>query len=86
VREIELTLYSKPDCHLCEEMEQELQKAARGMAVRVTRVDISKDADLEKKYSMEIPLLTFGGERLARHKADERTLAAKLKKILATAG
>lgn len=86
MREVELTLYSKPDCHLCDEMEDALRKASHGMSVRVRRVDITTDAKLEKLYALEIPLLTHGDERLARHRADERTLAAKLRKIVSAAG
>jgi farnesyl-diphosphate farnesyltransferase len=85
-RELELTLYSKPDCHLCEEMERALENAARGMPVRLRRVDITTDPSLEKLYAMDIPLLTHGEERLARHRADERTLSAKLKKIASARG
>jgi hypothetical protein len=81
VREVELTLYSKPDCPLCDEMEEELSNASRGLPVKVTKVDITGDPELEKKYGLEIPLLTHDGERLARHRADERTLAAKIRKI-----
>lgn len=81
MREVELTLYSKPDCRLCDEMEEELSNASRGLPVKITKVDITGDPELEKKYGLEIPLLTHDGEKLARHRADERTLAAKIRKI-----
>jgi hypothetical protein len=80
--EIQLTLYSKPDCHLCDEMEEVLLNASSGSEIKVTRVDITKDPELEKLYGLDIPLLTHKGKLLAKHKAHEKTLAAKLRKIV----
>ena len=74
-----LSLYSRPGCHLCEELEAELQGLIAGRAVSVTVVDISDDPGLERRYGLRIPVLADGEEELSGYPLDrervERYLA-----------
>ena len=59
----ELILYSRPDCHLCEEAEDLLTDTAPGRAYRV--VDIEGDIGLLDRYGIRVPVLrnpATGGE------------------------
>ncbi len=53
----QLTLYSKPGCHLCEEAADLLRQALQGRDVHVEEVDISRDVDLMQRYSTLIPVI-----------------------------
>jgi hypothetical protein len=64
---ISLTLMSRPDCPLCDEMLAELEALAAGRA-RIRIVDISEDDDLTRKYVFEIPVLLHGDRELSRHR------------------
>ena len=49
----QVTLYTRPDCHLCELAEQMLEEC--GMRWQV--VDIETDLQLLRKYGIRIPVL-----------------------------
>lgn len=56
-----LRLYSRPACHLCERLEEELAPLIAGRA-RLEVIDIDGDIELKKRFGLRIPVLT-GGER-----------------------
>ena len=66
---IELTVYSRPGCHLCDEMLAELEPLVTGRA-RVEVVDISQDAVLSKRFGVLIPVLMHGSGELSRYRLD----------------
>jgi len=72
-----LTLYSRPGCHLCDEMKAVVQRAARSSAapVRIDEIDISTDPDLEARYGVEIPVLLIDGRKAAKYRTTEEDVA-----------
>ena len=70
---IVLTLYSRPDCHLCEELMAEALPLIAGRA-RFDIVDISEDPGLSKKYGLLIPVLAHENEELSRYRLDRSRL------------
>jgi len=73
---IELTIYSRPGCHLCEEMKATIQRAvgASRKPVKIAEIDISGDADLEARYGTEIPILLVNGKKAAKYRVTEQEL------------
>ncbi|MGH9139868.1 MAG: glutaredoxin family protein [Vicinamibacterales bacterium] len=71
-----LTLYSRPGCHLCDEMKAVVQRVATTMAwpVTVEEIDISTDAGLETLYGPEIPVLLVDGRKVAKYRVAEGEL------------
>jgi len=76
---IELTLFSKPECHLCDELMAELLPLISGRA-EVKIVDISQDPELMRRYGLLIPVLKAGDEVLARYRLDAERLAEYLER------
>ena len=78
---IALTLYSRPGCHLCDEMKAVMARVVRDleMAVTIDEVDISTDADLEARYGLEIPVLLIDGRKAAKYRVTEGELARMLR-------
>jgi hypothetical protein len=68
-----LTLMSRPDCGLCDEMLAELESVAAGRA-QIDVVDISDDEKLMHQYLFEIPVLLHGDRELSRHRLDRERL------------
>lgn len=69
----ELLLYSRPDCHLCEQA----ARALESLGVPWREVDIETDPELEREYGLLIPVVyserakkklfyPFGVEQLSR--------------------
>ena len=79
---IALTLYSRPGCHLCEDMKAIVARVADGWpdAVTIEEVDISLDAGLEALYGLEIPVLLVNGRKAVKYRVTE----AELRRILAS--
>ena len=61
---IAIAIYSRPGCHLCEEMQAVVQRAVRasGVAATIEEIDISVDTDLEARYGVDIPVLVVTSE------------------------
>ena len=75
---IRVTLYSRPGCHLCEEMKEVIARVARRTPVDLVEVDISTDRGLEERYGLEIPVLELGGRKIAKYRISEDVLVRLL--------
>ena len=66
-------LYSKPGCHLCEEMKLEMARADCAHLYEMEEINIEKDEKLSARYRYDIPVLTINGVEAFKHrlKADE---------------
>lgn len=73
------TVYSRPGCHLCEVLIEELLPMLRGRA-ELTVVNIDDDAGLVESHGTRIPVVTFDGQELCHYRLDkpviEQTLAS----------
>jgi glutaredoxin len=76
---IALTIYSRPGCHLCEEMKAVVDTVARSIPLSLEEVDISTDPALEARYGLEIPVLLVDGRKAAKYRIAE----GELRKLLA---
>jgi glutaredoxin len=74
-----LTLYSRPGCHLCDEMKAVVARVARGVPLALAEVDISTDPQLEARYGLEIPVLMIDGKKAAKLRVTEETLLRLLR-------
>jgi len=77
-----LTLYSRPGCHLCDDMKAVVQRVMQSSPpdrISIEEVDISTDPDLESRYGVEIPVLLVNGTKAAKYRVTED----QLRRILA---
>ena len=56
-----ITLYSKPECPLCEKAERLLRKLQRELTYEIEVVDITKEAALFECYCFDIPVILLDG-------------------------
>lgn len=61
---ITVTLYSRDDCHLCDQALQDLQKIQGTIPHRLEIIDIDDDPKLQLEYGFEIPVVEVGPYRL----------------------
>ena len=71
---IAVTLYSRPGCHLCDDMKAIVDRVARSVPLNVDIVDISTDPQLEARYGLEIPVLLIDGRKAAKYRVSENEL------------
>jgi hypothetical protein len=72
-----LLLYSRPGCHLCEEVAAELAPLLAGRAA-LEVVDISDDEELERRYWLRIPVLVDGDTELSGFPLDRAAVQRHL--------
>ena len=73
-----VTLYSKPGCHLCEQVRELLVDLAVERSFTVEEVNIEGDASLFAAYRYDIPVVLVDGREIARGRIDERQLGEAL--------
>jgi glutaredoxin len=76
---VTLTLYSKPQCHLCEDLRTQLDELQPEYGFTLEEIDITRDADLFGQYRYAIPVLMKDGKEIARGRVTDRELIALLK-------
>ena len=77
---VELLLYSKADCPLCDEMAAAAHEAAQKIPLSIIHVDVAADPRLRDEYGLDIPLLFHNGACIAKHRITPEELVAKLKR------
>jgi hypothetical protein len=66
-----LVLYSRPECHLCEALTEQLERLLAGRPVQVEVVDVDSSVALERRYGLRIPVLVAGEVELSGYPLDE---------------
>jgi glutaredoxin len=64
---LEVVLYTRIGCHLCEEAQSLLEK--HGLAVRT--IDINRDPELAAQYDQCVPVIVIDGRERFRGRVDE---------------
>jgi glutaredoxin len=77
-----VTLYSKPDCHLCVEARAVLLRVRSMLAFELAELDITTDETLHRAYFERIPVVAVDGEELFEFFVDEDALRERLGAIL----
>jgi glutaredoxin len=73
-----VTVYSKPDCHLCAEAMVVLLGLQAELGFALRELDISVDDELQRAYFERIPVVALDGEELCDHFVDEALLRERL--------
>ena len=74
-----LVLLGKPDCGLCAEMREVVERALPALGARLVERDITEDPELERRYVFDIPVLLVKGKEVARHRVGSDELLPRLR-------
>jgi len=80
---IRLTLYSRPGCHLCEEMRRDVENLLGDLPHEWNVVDVDRDPELARRYGESIPILFVNGHLFAKIRLPR--LSSKLRLVRAAA-
>ncbi len=74
-----MTLYTKPDCHLCEDALTALHEVGAELPFELVVRDITTDEALHRAYFERIPVVALDGEELFEYFVDTEALRERLR-------
>jgi glutaredoxin len=74
----EVTLYTRPGCHLCEEAKTAVAPLLREFGAVLREVNIENDAVLEQRYGCDIPVIFLGARKAAKHRVNVQQFRRQL--------
>jgi glutaredoxin len=66
----DVTIYSRPGCHLCEEAKTQIAPLLKEFGARLTEINIDEDSQLRTRYDCEVPVIFLGARKVAKHRVD----------------
>lgn len=82
---IRIEVFTRSNCPLCDELEEELERAAHEHPVAVEWVDIESVPGLEEEYGDRVPVVRIGGRERFFGRVDpvllRRTLRAEARRL-----
>ncbi|MFQ5662510.1 MAG: glutaredoxin family protein [Terriglobia bacterium] len=66
----ELILYTRADCHLCEEVKAQLQPLVREFGATLREVDVDADPELKTRFGEQVPVIFLDGRKVGKYRVD----------------
>lgn len=67
---LEVMLYTRPGCHLCDEAKSRIAPLLAEFGTRLHEVNIDADPALRERYDLEVPVIFLAGRKIAKHRVD----------------
>jgi len=83
---LDVVLYTKRACLLCDEMKAEIRRARPRARLRTVEVDIESDPELLRRFGRSVPVLAIGGRPAFKGRLTARELEQRVARHLAEAG
>jgi glutaredoxin len=78
VPEHKVEIFSRVNCHLCDEAKQLLQAVARDIPFELTSHDVDTNPDWQRLYGAEVPVVLINGRKRFKFRIDEKSLRRAL--------
>ncbi|MGB6544381.1 MAG: glutaredoxin family protein [Candidatus Acidiferrales bacterium] len=75
---LDVTLYTRPGCHLCDEAKGVMAPLLAEFGARLREVNIDDDPTLRARYDYDVPVIFLGARKVAKH----RVVAAQFRRQL----
>ena len=79
----DVTIYSRPGCHLCEEAKAQIVPLLKEFGARPTEINIDEDPDLRARYDYDVPVIFLGARKVAKHRVDLAQFRRQLRDAVA---
>src|SRR5713101_2594949 len=66
----EVTLYTRPGCHLCDEAKTAIAPLLQEFGAALREVNIDADPVLKERYGWDVPVIFIGQKKAAKHRVD----------------
>jgi len=75
---LDVTLYTRTACHLCEEAKAVMGPLLAEFGARLREVNIDEDAGLGERYGDDVPVIFLGSRKVAKHRVVARQFRRQL--------
>ncbi|HET8564125.1 MAG TPA: glutaredoxin family protein [Candidatus Binatia bacterium] len=75
----QITLYTRRECCLCEEMKSILREVAERYPLTIEEVDVDSSPELQERYGNEVPVLFINGRKAFKYRVTAKELEHKLR-------
>jgi glutaredoxin len=75
----DVTIYSRPGCHLCEEAKSQIAPLLKEFAARLTEINIDEDTELRTRYDYDVPVIFLGARKVGKHRVDPARFRRQLR-------
>jgi len=66
----DVTLYTRPGCHLCDEAKSAIAPLLREFRASLHEVNIDTDPVLKERYAWDVPVIFIGQKKAAKHRVE----------------
>ena len=67
---LEVRLYTRPGCHLCDEAKLQMAPLLAEFGARLREVNIDADPQLRELYDLDVPVIFVADRKVAKHRID----------------
>ena len=79
---LELVLYTRDGCHLCDDMKAEIARAGLPECCALREVDVDSDPALARRYGESVPVLEIAGRPAFKVRLSREDLRRKIERAL----
>ncbi len=79
----DVTIYSRPGCHLCEEAKSQIAPLLKQFGARLTEINIDEDPELRVRYDYDVPVIFLGARKVGKHRVDLAQFRRQLRDAIA---
>jgi glutaredoxin len=74
-------LYTRAGCHLCDEAKAQLKELRKLVAFALQEIDIDANADLQRRYNDEVPVIFIHGRKAFKYRIDATQFLDRLRRL-----
>jgi len=78
---LDVTLYTRPGCHLCDEAKAAIVPLLREFGAVLSEVNVDDDPLLKERYGWDVPVLYIGQRKAAKHRVDLEQFRRQLQSV-----
>lgn len=75
---LEVTLYTRTGCHLCDEAKAQVAPLLSEFGARLREIDIDSDPELRERYNLDVPVIFLADRKVAKHRVDLKQFRRQL--------
>ena len=78
---VEVIIYSKPECHLCEDAKAQLARLQQSLPFTLREVNILENPEHYEEFKHEIPVIFVNGRKAFKFRLDEQAFRRRVESL-----